>query len=103
MAIMAHIWKRTTSDAEESSTRKVMTLDQAPVGCPLRLVAGKHGRKLALRLAEMGLTPGTEFSIIQKSGGPILISVRGARMALGRGVAANCAVIPLNGCPGHDS
>ena len=69
---MARIWKRDPSDdAAETPIRPLMSLDQAPAGCPLQMVTGHHERKLALRLAEMGLTPGTEFSIIQKSGVPV--------------------------------
>ncbi len=36
----------------------------------------------------MGLTPGVRFSIISKTNsGPIIIEIRGARLALGRGIA----------------
>lgn len=39
------------------------------------------------RLLEMGLTPGTEVRIVQDAGGPMLVSVRGSRVALGRDLA----------------
>ncbi|NLA50257.1 MAG: hypothetical protein GX876_12460 [Bacteroidales bacterium] len=39
------------------------------------------------RLSSLGLTPGTELCIIQDTGGPLLVSVRDSRIALGRGVA----------------
>lgn len=39
------------------------------------------------RLLEMGLTPGAEVRIVQDAGGPMLLSVRGSRVALGRDLA----------------
>lgn len=50
------------------------------------------GRKLAQRLAELGLTPGVEIRVLHVNGGPILIGVRGARLALGRGMAEKIQV-----------
>lgn len=46
------------------------------------------------RLRELGLTPGVELSVVQDSGGPLLVSVRGSRVALGRDLADNLYVIP---------
>jgi Fe2+ transport system protein FeoA len=40
------------------------------------------------RLRELGLTPGVEVRIVQDAGGPMLVSVRGSRVALGRDLAA---------------
>lgn len=46
---------------------------------------GKHLRK---KLQDMGLTPGVEFSVVTRTlRGPLIIEVRGARLALGRGIA----------------
>ena len=39
------------------------------------------------RLLEMGLTPGTAVRVVQDAGGPMLLSVRGSRVALGRDLA----------------
>ncbi len=39
------------------------------------------------RLLELGLTPGTELRVVQDAGGPMLLSVRGSRVALGRDLA----------------
>jgi Fe2+ transport system protein FeoA len=41
------------------------------------------------RLLEMGLTPGVELRVVQDNGGPMLVSVRGSRVALGRDLADN--------------
>jgi Fe2+ transport system protein FeoA len=41
------------------------------------------------RLLELGLTPGVELRVVQDNGGPMLVSVRGSRVALGRDLADN--------------
>ena len=47
-----------------------------------------NGHQLKKKLQDMGLTQGVEFSVISKTSmGPIIIEVRGARLALGRGIA----------------
>lgn len=54
-------------------------------------VAG--GRELAMRLAAMGLTAGTEIVVLQNRGfGPMLARVRDTRIALGRGQAGQVSV-----------
>ena len=40
------------------------------------------------RLLELGLTPGTRVRVVQDAGGPMLLSVRGSRVALGRDLTA---------------
>jgi Fe2+ transport system protein FeoA len=44
-------------------------------------------RCVAHRLLELGLTPGAELRVVQDSGGPMVVSVRGSRVALGRELA----------------
>lgn len=51
------------------------------------------------RLRELGLTPGVELSVVQDSGGPLLVSVRGSRIALGRDLADNLYVIAAGHIP----
>jgi len=46
-------------------------------------------RCIVHRLLELGLTPGVELRVVQDNGGPMLISVRGSRVALGRDLADN--------------
>ena len=72
------------------------TLSTVPIGQPIRLVKIDAGRRLTHRLTELGLTPGVEFTVIQNTGGPLLISVRGSRIALGREMARKILVKPLN-------
>jgi len=57
----------------------------------LRSIEG--GRQLRGRLAALGLLPGTELEVIQNSGhGPFVLSVKGSRIVIGRGMAARISV-----------
>lgn len=64
--------------------------------CTVVVALGGHG--MVQRLAEMGLTPGTGVTIVRTAPmhGPIEVSVRGASLALGRGVARRVLVKPTN-------
>ena len=57
----------------------------------------KGGHKATLRLAEMGLTPGTKLQLLRKCAfhGPVEISIRGVSLALGFGLASKVCVQPL--------
>ncbi len=51
------------------------------------------GRSVLARLAALGFTPGATVSVIRTSDhGPLLVSLRGSRVALGRGEAASVLV-----------
>jgi len=53
------------------------------------------GRGLVRRLYELGFTPGTKVRVISSSSpGPVLVDVKGARIALGRGVTMKIIVNP---------
>ena len=53
------------------------------------------GRGFVRRLYELGFTPGTEVKILSSSSpGPILVDIRGTRIALGRGIATKIIVNP---------
>jgi ferrous iron transport protein A len=65
------------------------------------LSAGEHatilefsgGRAVQNRLASLGFTPGVEVDVAQNYGfGPLIVTVRGTRVALGRGEAAKIVV-----------
>lgn len=53
-----------------------------------------HGdRQVTSRLASLGLTPGVQVDMLRNFGhGPLIISVRGTRVALGRGEASKIEV-----------
>lgn len=57
------------------------------------------GYGLLRRLADMGLTPGTEIVIVRNApfGGPVVVQVRGSSVALGRGVASRIFVRLIGG------
>ena len=74
----------------------ICPLTMAPVGKDLRLCQLCRGRRVARRLAELGLTPGVKLRIVQDAGGPLLVSVRNSRVALGRGIADKLTVEVLD-------
>ncbi len=61
-------------------------------GSTVELLSINAGHRLTHRLNEMGLTPGVQMKVVQNSGGPVLLSVRGTRIALGRGTAEKILV-----------
>ena len=65
---------------------KSFPLVMATVGEQVRLESISGGGKLIQRLTALGLTPGVDLSVVQDAGGPLLISVRDSRTALGRGM-----------------
>ena len=73
-----------------------ITLSKAASGQQAKLISIEAGRGLTHRLAELGLTPGVELSVVQADrSGPILVLVRGSRIALGRGMAHKLIIEPL--------
>ncbi len=64
-------------------------------GVVRQLDGGSHFRS---RMASLGFTLGTQVRMVQNYGhGPIIVSVRGARVALGRGEARKVHVTRLSG------
>jgi Fe2+ transport system protein FeoA len=50
-------------------------------------------RRIMKRLLDLGLTKGCNFKVIQSRGrGPVLVEVRGTRIALGHGLASHVLV-----------
>jgi ferrous iron transport protein A len=71
-----------------TNKRSCVPLAELPSGAQavVRQVGG--GKVLASRLAGMGLVVGSQLEILQNPDhGPVLIRVRGTRIALGRGEA----------------
>jgi Fe2+ transport system protein FeoA len=66
---------------------KSFPLAMTTVGEQVRLESIRGGKKFVRRLTALGLTPGVELSVVQDAGGPLLVSVRDSRIALGRGMA----------------
>ncbi len=58
-----------------------------------RVTAINSGWRLQRRLADMGLTPGIQVSVMNgQRAGPILINLRGSRLGLGHGMAQKILV-----------
>jgi len=70
------------------------TLESAPPGTPLQVVAIQGGREVRARLAALGILPGVELRVVNRGplGGPVLVDVAGTRVAIGRGLARKVAV-----------
>ncbi len=66
----------------------LMPLSMVAPGETVDIVEVSAGRGLNRRLADMGLVPGTQVRIINSQGaGAMIVEVRGARLALGHGMA----------------
>jgi ferrous iron transport protein A len=78
------------------TTRQALFLDQLPAGSRAVVRELKGGRGFAGRLAGMGISAGCQIEVLQNAArGPLLVRVRGTRLALGRGEAAKILVMPL--------
>jgi Fur family ferric uptake transcriptional regulator len=61
------------------------------------------GREVQHRLAEMGLTPGTEIEVVKAGGpGPNIVAFRGSRLALGHGLSLKVLVSARGRSAGND-
>lgn len=59
------------------------------------IVRALHGgRGFISRLAALGFTPGAPLTVVRNAGsGPLIVAIRGARVALGRGEAAHVFIL----------
>jgi len=85
----SQITKTTRKIDRSQRTRSLGSVRRGEI---VQLAHIEAGRRLAQRLAELGLTPGVKIQVLHVNGGPILIGVRGARLALGRGMAQKIMV-----------
>lgn len=73
-----------------------MPLLMAQPGESVRLVALRGGQRMRRRLADLGLTLDMPLRVIQGNGhGPLIVAVKDARLALGRGMAHHIMVEPV--------
>jgi len=74
-------------------TNQGMPLAMARPGELVTVTGVRAGRGLQRKLADMGLTPSVQIRVINSGvPGPVLIEVRGTRLALGRGIALKILV-----------
>lgn len=70
-----------------------MPLNKISTGKSVIIDSINFDHKLRRKLQDMGLTPGVKLSVVSKSLlGPLVIDVRGTRVALGKGIVSNIQV-----------
>jgi Fe2+ transport system protein FeoA len=70
----------------------------AKLGQQYKIVGIDGGCEVRTRLASMGILPGQEIRVLKPgNSGPTMISVKGSRVALGRGVSCKILVRPWCG------
>jgi Fur family ferric uptake transcriptional regulator len=73
--------------------QKAHTLEGAVTG-EYTVVSLEGGTAFTRRLADMGIFPGSHLGVVSsgRGGGPIVLSVKGSRIGIGRGMAARILV-----------
>lgn len=70
-----------------------ISLAELPANDHAKILSFSGGRTMVNRLAALGFTPGAKIDMAQNYGhGPLIVTVRGARVALGRGEASKIIV-----------
>jgi len=68
-------------------------LSDVQTGHKAILTSLMEGNEINRRLTSLGFTPGVDIEIVQNFGrGPMIVAIRGTRVALGRGEAAKIFV-----------
>lgn len=77
-----------------ANSNKVMSLTMLEDNQTGIIVTIQGGEKAAKRLADLGLTPGTEITVTGRTffSGPVRIDVFGSKLVLGRGLASKIMV-----------
>ncbi len=75
------------------ATDNKLSLSAVPSGESVWIEALQGGHHFLSRLACLGFTPGAQLQVVQNYGhGPLIVSLRGTRVALGRGEASRILV-----------
>ena len=67
------------------NSSSLLTFCQGDVGKVKLIDAGRHATR---RLYEMGFSIGAPVKIVKNDGGPVIVSLSGNKVALGRGLAS---------------
>jgi Fe2+ transport system protein FeoA len=81
------------SEHPSDENYQTLALSEVSEGAQVEIVAYRSNGRLAQRLAELGLTPGTLVCVLRCSKSqPLLIRVRGTRLAIDRNSAESLRV-----------
>ncbi len=70
-----------------------MALSMLPEGSEAVIVGFQGGPGLVQKLADMGFVPGTRVKVVKNQrNGPMMVSVRGVTLGIGRGIATRIIV-----------
>ncbi len=70
-----------------------MVLSRIDPGKEVTLIDIAGGRGIRSKLYSMGLVPGVNLRVLNRSGsGPVIIAVKNSRLAIGRGMAEKIIV-----------
>ena len=85
---------------QEAARTPLTSLPDLSAGAQAIIAQLKGGTGVVSRLAALGFTPGVEVTVIRNSGrGPLIVSLRGTSVALGRGEAARVFVADASDGP----
>ncbi len=73
-----------------------LPLTMVSPGERVKIIDFNGGTQLRKRLSDMGISIGQEVEVLNR-GGPLIVSVKGSRVALGKGLAQKVMVCPLSG------
>lgn len=70
-----------------------MLLSMVPEGDEVVIVSFRGGSRFVQKLAAMGFVPGAKVKVVKSQNmGPLIVSIKGSRMAIGRGIATKIEV-----------
>lgn len=70
-----------------------MPLSSIQTGQNVIIESIQFDTRMRRKLQDMGLTPGVKLNVVSKSFlGPLVVEVRGTRVALGKGIVSNIQV-----------
>jgi len=82
-----------TDTDKDIQNEKMKALSDLPLGAHGVVHLLRGGEEFTRRMVALGFTPGVEIMVVQNYGrGPLLVTVRDTRVALGRGEALKVLV-----------
>ncbi len=74
---------------------QAMPLSSVSEGSDVVVTGFRGGARFVQKLADMGLIPGTTVRVVRNQrAGPMIVLLRGMRLAIGRGIATKIEVSP---------